>query len=122
MWSKLLAQSPQTEVATAWEFPSTDELERADVAVFYQRGSWDRERAAAIDAFLSRGGGLVYIHWAVDGRGAEAEFAKRIGLASLGGAIRYRHGPLEVDFTPAREHPIAPTSIEFAGSTRATGC
>jgi hypothetical protein len=77
------------------------------VLVFFQRGRWDDERAAAIDPFLARGGGAVYIHWAVDGRGGEAEFAKRIGLASLGGSIRYRHGEMHVDMSPGKEHPIA---------------
>ena len=79
---------------------------RADVAVFYQRGTWNEARAQAVDAFLKRGGGLVYIHWAVDGRGGQEEMAKRIGLASLGGSIRYRHGPLEIDFETAEDHPI----------------
>ena len=55
--------------------------------VFFQRGRWNDERAAAIDPFLARGGGAVYIHWAVDGQGGQEEFAKRIGLASLGGSI-----------------------------------
>ncbi|MCA9169784.1 MAG: ThuA domain-containing protein, partial [Planctomycetales bacterium] len=60
-----------------------------------------------IDGFLQRNGGLVYVHWAVDGRGGQVEMAKRIGLASLGGSIRYRHGPLEIDFEPAADHPVA---------------
>jgi type 1 glutamine amidotransferase len=33
--------------------------------------------------------------------------AKRIGLSALGGGIRYRHGPLTIDFSPGAEHPIA---------------
>jgi type 1 glutamine amidotransferase len=107
VWARLLGEAEQTEVDTAWEFPTAPQIETADVLVFYQRGRWDDERAVAIDSFLSRGGGLVYIHWAVDGRGGQEEMAKRIGLAALGGQIRYRHGELNIDFTPGRSHPIA---------------
>ena len=53
------------------------------------------------------GGGVVYIHWAVDGRGQQDEMAKRIGLSALGGSIKYRHGPLKIDFSPGAGHPIA---------------
>lgn len=107
VWTPLLSRSANTKVDDAWEFPTEEQAEEADVMVFFQRGRWDSDRARVIDQFLSRGGGLVYIHWAVDGRGGEAEFAKRIGLASKGGSISYRHGPLHVDFAPGADHPIA---------------
>lgn len=107
VWSRLLAREEQTKVDTAWEFPDENQIDAADVLVFYQRGRWNDERAAAIDPFLARGGGAVYIHWAVDGRGGEQEMAKRIGLASLGGSIGYRHGPIHVDFSHNPHHPIA---------------
>ncbi|MEX0611888.1 MAG: ThuA domain-containing protein [Pirellulales bacterium] len=107
VWSRLLAEADATTVDTAWEFPSPEQVAQADVLVFYQRGQWDDDRAAAIDPFLARGGGLVYIHWAVDGRGQQDEMAKRIGMSALGGGIRYRHGELNIDFSPAAEHPIA---------------
>jgi type 1 glutamine amidotransferase len=107
VWTPLVAQAPLTTVDTAHDFPSQEQIDNADVLVFYQRGKWDDARAAAIDPFLARGGGCVYIHWAVDGQGGQDEFAKRIGLASLGGSIKYRHGPLDVDFTPGKDHPIA---------------
>jgi type 1 glutamine amidotransferase len=107
VWSKLLAEAPRTEIDTAMDFPSADQIDKADVLVFYQRGLWDADRAAAIDPFLARGGGLVYIHWAVDGRGQEAEMARRIGLAAHGGQIAYRHGPLHIDFAPGKKHPVA---------------
>lgn len=107
VWSRLLAEDKKMVVETAMEFPSREQVERANVLVFYQRGRWDDERAAAIDPFLARGGGLVYIHWAVDGRGQQDQMAKRIGLAALGGQIRYRHGELDIDFSPSPDHPIA---------------
>jgi hypothetical protein len=106
-WKELLAAGDKIDVATAWEWPAKDEFRKADVMVFFQHGEWTAARAADIDAFLERGGGLVYIHWAVDGRNAAPDFAKRIGLASKGGSIKFRHGPLELVFNAKQRHPIA---------------
>lgn len=106
-WGELFKLAEGVEVATAWEWPVKQEFERADVLVFYQHGDWNSERAGDIDAFLERGGGLVYVHWAVDGRDNVAEFAQRIGLASHGGNIKYRHGPLDLAFNRGSKHPIA---------------
>jgi type 1 glutamine amidotransferase len=60
-----------------------------------------------MDAFLRGGGGLVYIHYAVDGGTDPTGFAERIGLAWQGGRSKFRHGPLDVKFAPGRQHPIA---------------
>ncbi len=107
VWSRLLAKAPNTEVKTAWMFPTPEEAEAADVMVFYQKGLWNDKRAELIDKHLARGGGLVYIHWAVNGEDHPHEFAERIGLASKAGAIGYRHGPLDIDFSKAGDHPVA---------------
>ena len=106
-WAELFKLADKVDVVTAWEWPERDEFQKADVMVFFQHGDWDAQRAADIDAFLERGGGLVYIHWAVDGRDNAAGFAKRIGLASVGGKIKFRHGPLDLEFTKEAKHPIA---------------
>jgi hypothetical protein len=106
-WSALFGLADKVELATAWEWPEKEEFQKADVMVFYQHGDWTPQRAADIDAFLDRGGGLVYIHWAVDGRADAPGFAKRIGLASVGGKIKYRHGPLDLEFNKDAKHPIA---------------
>ncbi|HUR54767.1 MAG TPA: ThuA domain-containing protein, partial [Gemmataceae bacterium] len=82
-----------------------EEFQKADAMVFYQYGDWNEKRAADIDAFLERGGGLTYIHWAVAGRKDAAGFAKRIGLAS--GLIKFRHGPLDLTFNKEARHPVA---------------
>jgi putative heme-binding domain-containing protein len=105
-WSELLAAADNVEVTTAWEWPAKDEFRKADVMVFFQRGDWDATRAADVDAFLERGGGLVYVHWAVDGRKDAPGFARRIGLA-WGGGSKFRHGPLELAFDHAAKHPVA---------------
>ncbi len=106
-WAKLLAAADKVEVITAWEWPDREEFQKADVMVFYQHGDWNSMRAADVDAFLDRGGGLVYIHWAVDGQKDAPGFARRIGLASRGGMIKFRHGPLDLAFNKEPKHPIA---------------
>jgi putative heme-binding domain-containing protein len=107
VWAELLAAADDTKVTTAWEWPTAADFKSADVLVFYQRGSWSPQRAKDIDAFLARGGGLVYVHWAVDGSPDAADFAKRIGLAAPGGLTRYRHGPLDLGFETKAKHPVA---------------
>jgi putative heme-binding domain-containing protein len=104
-WTELLAVDDETAVETAWEWPSEAQLKTADVLVFYQHGTFNAERAKGLDAVLARGGGAVFIHWAVDGQGEGKEFAKRIGLAA-GGPIGFRHGEMELDLSAAK-HSIA---------------
>ncbi|MBX3437208.1 MAG: ThuA domain-containing protein, partial [Planctomycetaceae bacterium] len=89
------------------DWPADDDFARADVLVFYQKGTWSPERARDIDAFLKRGGGIVYIHYAVDGGHDAPGFAQRIGLAWQGGRSKFRHGPLELGFDGGANHPIA---------------
>jgi putative heme-binding domain-containing protein len=106
-WAELLSAADNIEVVTAWEWPAKEEFQKADAMVFFQRGSWDAKRAADIDAFLERGGGLTYIHWAVDGGKDAPGFAKRIGLAAGPPGIKFRHGPLDLAFNKDNKHPIA---------------
>lgn len=103
-WSELLAVDDTTTVETAWEWPSAEQLKTADVLVFFQRGRFDAERAKGLDAVLARGGGAVFIHWAVEGLPDAKGFAERIGLSG-GGPIGFRHGPLDLDLSHAK-HPI----------------
>ncbi|MBP3960720.1 ThuA domain-containing protein [Gemmata sp. G18] len=104
-WAELLAADDKVEVVTAMEWPAKEEFQKADAMVFFQRGDWDAKRAAEIDAFLERGGGLTYLHWAVDGQKDSPGFAKRIGL-TWGNGSKFRHGPVDLDFKDAK-HPIA---------------
>jgi type 1 glutamine amidotransferase len=83
------------------------QFEKADVIVFYSNNpGWTAERGKELDRYLERGGGLVYIHWAVEGHDAVEALAERIGLASRANKTKFRHGPLELDLTGAK-HPIA---------------
>lgn len=104
-WGQLLSAAPEVTVDAAWGFPSDAQLAEADVLVFFQKGAWDDQRQARLDAFQRRGGGAVYLHWAVNGGERAADFSHRIGLSSRGGSISYRHGPLQLDMHNT-DHPI----------------
>jgi putative heme-binding domain-containing protein len=104
-WGQLLTAAPELDVQVGWEFPTQEQIADADVLIFFQKGSWDQARAAAMDAFFARGGGAIYLHWAVNGSDRVEDFSKRIGLASWGGKIQFRHGPLELQITN-QNHPI----------------
>ncbi len=104
-WSDLLSAAPGVDVSTARDFPSEMQLNEADVLIFFQKGSFTAARGASLDRFLKRGGGLVLVHWAVNGDDRAADFARRIGLASTAGGISYRHGPLHLDVENSN-HPI----------------
>ncbi|MFO0901789.1 MAG: ThuA domain-containing protein [Pirellulales bacterium] len=106
-WSQLLSAADGVTVESAMEWPSAEQIRRADTIVFFQKGSWNAERAQAIDAHLARGGGLVYIHWAVEAGPEAPAFAQRIGLASEAAKLKFRHGPLDLTFAPSPAHPIA---------------
>jgi putative heme-binding domain-containing protein len=106
-WFNLLSVAEDVQVSTANGWPTPRQLETADVIVFYSNNpGWSAARAKELDAYLRRGGGLVYLHYAVDGHADVEALKERIGLAWRGGASKFRHGPLELDFTGSR-HPIA---------------
>jgi len=105
VWEELLSADDNVSVSTATEFPSDEQLAAADVLLFFQKGSFEPDRPAKMDAFFARGGGAVYIHWAVNGNDQVQEFSKRIGYASWGGRIAFRHGPLTLDIHNT-DHPI----------------
>ena len=105
-WSTLLATDPTLLVETAEGWPTSEQWQRAGVVFMYSNNpGWEASKAAELDRYLARGGGLVIIHYAVDGHGAVDAFADRIGLAWHGGKSAFRHGALEIDFT-ASKHPI----------------
>lgn len=105
-WEALLATDETVAVETAGAWPSPSQLQTADVVVLYSNNpSWNADKAAELDGFLARGGGLVLIHFAVDGHKDASALADRIGLA-WGGKPKFRHGPLEVDFSKSM-HPVA---------------
>ena len=105
VWPDLLSAADGVTVDTAWEWPTVEQFQKANVIAFFQHGDWNDQRATDIDAFLERGGGLVYLHWAVDGGEHGADFAKRIGLAK-DKFLAFRHGELDLSFNRDSTNPI----------------
>jgi putative heme-binding domain-containing protein len=95
-WSRLLSMADGVEVSTAWIWPSAEQWQSADVIAFFSKNpGWNANRAPEMDAYLARGGGLAYFHFAVDGNDDAPLLADRIGLAIEKSACKYRHGPVE---------------------------
>jgi putative heme-binding domain-containing protein len=106
-WAKLLPLSEGVKVTTADSWPTADDLTSADVLIFYSANpAWSPEKAQDLDRFQARGGGLVFLHYAVNGQRAPDQLAERIGLAWQGGRSRFRHGALDLEFAADRKHPI----------------
>jgi putative heme-binding domain-containing protein len=104
-WVNLLSLADNVSVDPIDGWPTEKHFEMADVIVFYSNNpGWTAEKGKQLDAFLARGGGVVYVHYAVDGHKDPDALAQRIGLAWKGGASRFRHGALEVTFDD--KHPI----------------
>ena len=103
-WAKLLPLADHVTVATCQVFPTRAQLAAADVTVFYSRNSgWNTNTAGLLDEYQQRGGGLVYLHWAMEGRKEAPALAERIGLAT--GSSKFRHGEMELTFAKSG-HPI----------------
>jgi type 1 glutamine amidotransferase len=104
-WSKLLRLGENVTVTTATAFPSAEQLAAADVAVFYNANpDWSEETAALLDGFHKRGGGVVYIHYGVNGGKLPDASAERMGLTFTLGS-KFRHGEFDLVFTQP-DHPI----------------
>lgn len=105
-WATLLALAEGVKVEQADSWPTPAQWDAANVAVFYSANpAWTADKAKDLDRFLARGGGLVFLHWAVHGRDAVEPLAERIGLASRQGVTKYRHGALDLIVRDA-DHPI----------------
>ena len=103
-WSKLLALADNVTTTTCMGFPTKEQLAAADVTIFYSaNGGWDLQAAIRLDEYQQRGGGLVYLHWGIEGHAHPAELAERIGLATSASA--FRHGEMDLRFS-STEHPI----------------
>ncbi|MCB1096943.1 MAG: ThuA domain-containing protein [Verrucomicrobiae bacterium] len=104
-WAKLLPLAENVAIDVADPWPSSEQFEKADVAVFYSANpGWNLKTAHDLMRFQERGGGVVIVHWAVHGGEAPDRFAEHIGLSGIP-TMRYRHGALRLDFTNT-SHPI----------------
>jgi putative heme-binding domain-containing protein len=107
-WAQLLSLAEGVTVTRASVWPSDEEFAKADVVIWFSANpGWSAAKGRQLDAYLARGGGMVYLHYAVNGRDAPEALAERIGLAWRDGASRFRHGPLELLFAEPDKHPIS---------------
>ena len=122
---KALKGAPQVKLSTAWQWPSAEQMQSADLLVMFcyrsgaERRTWSEERIKDLDAYLSRGGGFVAIHSATytPGDMSRPEAQQTVGLTGLvfDKSILVRHGPMTVRIA-APEHPICrglPATIEW---------
>ncbi len=106
-WARLFTLADKTSIDLAFEWPTPAQWAAADAVMFFRKGDWSDERGREFDAFLARGGGAVFIHWAVEGGVHAPDLAARLGYASDSNLTKYRHGLVHLDFAPAAKHPIA---------------
>ncbi len=105
-WVKLFDLDDNVVVSEAENWPKSEQMAKADLVVFYSDNpAWNADHAKELDAFVKRGGGAVFIHFAVDGHKDVEALASIIGLAWRGGASLFRHGLLDLRF-PDASHPI----------------
>ncbi|WP_165073363.1 ThuA domain-containing protein [Paludisphaera rhizosphaerae] len=98
-WSKLLGTSPGVTVREVKDGDGLEFADDSDVIVWNSMNArWSDDRAAKLRAYLDRGGGLVVIHFAVNGGKSPDALADLIGLA-WGPGAKYRHGALDLTFT-----------------------
>ncbi|MFM7101322.1 MAG: ThuA domain-containing protein, partial [Verrucomicrobiota bacterium] len=102
-WARLLSLAENVQVETADRWPSPAQWAAADVVAFYHDNpAWVADKAADLDAFLARGGGLVFLHWSMNAYKDLDALKPRLGRA-WGPGARFRYGPEELSF-PA--HPL----------------
>jgi type 1 glutamine amidotransferase len=93
-WAGKLPEKMGFKISMAWEWPSPSQWKQADAIVFYSwNHDWSEARYAELDAFQSRGGGLVLLHAACIADKDPEKLAERIGLAAQPGRTGYLHTP-----------------------------
>ncbi len=113
-WTQLLGMAPGLTVEPAEDWPDQRQWDEADVIVINSHNpAWSAESDPAklaalgkqMDTYLARGGGLVFIHYAINGGPNAALLAERIGGAVSNKNPRYRHGAS--DWILDKDHPLA---------------
>ncbi|EEF60128.1 ThuA domain-containing protein [Pedosphaera parvula] len=106
-WAPLLAQIHATTVTNAWNWPTPQQFQQADVIMLYcWNHDWSAERYQQLDDFLARGGGLVLLHAATIADKDPEKLAERIGLAAQPGPTKYLHTPFNLKFNAASNQAL----------------
>lgn len=108
-WSYLLSLDNRVDISVYNDWPEDSVFsgpQRAELMVFNSANpGWDSSKAKLLDEYLASGGGLAFVHFALNGRKSPEALAQRIGLACDVPKVRYRHGPLNLKWQQP-EHPI----------------
>lgn len=84
-WTQILGQIPNVHVEPADQWPSDEQLAKADVIAFFHNNPvWNAAKAASVDTFLARGGGLVFLHFSLNANGEPKALAERVGRVWTG--------------------------------------
>ena len=120
-WSQLLSRADGVSVETADGWPNTEQWRSADLIVINSYNpAWALEKAGSrqivklahdIDTFLARGGGLVFLHYALNAGVNGDALAARLGLAWVSPPASFRHGAN--DWQLDETHPLAAGLHEF---------
>ncbi len=119
-WARLLSCADGIIVDASDRWPTAEQWGRSDLVVFNSYNpAWALEKEVTkiealgrdLDAFLARGGGLVFIHFSLNASSHAVALAQRVGLAWQGGVGRYRHGAS--DWLLTKDHPLAVGFTEF---------
>ncbi len=119
-WTRLLGLAPGIQVEQANNWPTDEQWAKADLIVFNSynpawAGVADAEKIAKqgadIDTFLARGGGLTFIHYAMNAGANVEALASRLGAAWKIPPAKYRHGAS--DWVLDKNHPLAAGFIDF---------
>jgi type 1 glutamine amidotransferase len=98
-WHQLLDRLPGVTVHRAFEWPSAEQWQSADlVACYFWNHRWSADQYADLDRFLARGGGLTMFHSALVEDRDPKQLARRIGLSGRRPELQFRHGPLSLEF------------------------
>ena len=104
-WGELLGTGDGVTVNVTLHWPTQAQWSLADVVVFYgSNAGWVEKEVPQLDEFLARGGGVVFLHYAINGRNDVSLLADRLGMAWSPCVSRYRYGWLNVKFG---SHPLA---------------
>lgn len=98
-WTKILGQVPGVTTEPADKWPTEEQFKKADViAFFHDNPVWAADKVPAMDAFLERGGGMVFLHFSMNGGRNPKELAARLGRAWTGN--KWRRGDITLQYSP----------------------
>jgi len=114
-----LRGAANVNVSKAWDWPTEEQFENADVILAFCYIDWNDEMHAQLRRYLERGGGLVVIHSATWTRKEWQYASGAAGLMGIGGFKKFRHGPIDVKIVEP-EQPLCmglPEMIRFHDET-----